>query len=328
VHPRASLRANDPRGNLAPSRSPLGAPHRLREHPAVPALERRLWGGPLGALSVGLPRHLAAGNLEAFLRSDDVLLDLVRVPEDGARRACLLVPRTCAAQVVDHLLGGDGQIAQTLSLREAECGVLAYALARTCAELALPFQVSGVNAREPRLSPRFSDGVIWPFLLETPLGPLDLRLVLSAAEVSGWTESVPVTLLLTERMEQDRSALQPGDVLLSDAWSLTVTAQGLEGGVLLALPGSAQLLKAQLTGGQLCVVGAVSEALGPDRLELALGTFQLGFSELVALIAGEPHSVPNLPADPVYLSCAGSAFAEGSLVVHRGALGVRLHSMR
>src|SRR5690606_6472077 len=115
-------------------------------------------------------------------------------------------------------------------------------VARASADLNLPYQVCEVQlAQHWQGGSAFQGGVVWPLVLETRLGAVDLRLSLSPQEAQATPEAHPFFVTLRDRVApQDLDALAPGDLLLSDAWPLTLSAQGLVGPVEVAVAGSAE----------------------------------------------------------------------------------------
>lgn len=297
----------------------------LVHHPAAAALARTLWGGSPTAFALGIPQRNDGPGFGPLARPDDAVVELVRVPQSGSRRVALALPQREAARMVDFVLGGDGQLAHVLSLLEAEQGVLAYIVARACADLGLPYQVCDVQlAGAWQGGATFRDGVVWALALETPLGLIDLRLSLSPQEAEATPGQHPCAISLRDRIAaQDLEALAPSDVLWSDAWPLTLTAQGLVGPVEVAVAGSAERLQAQLDGQSLRVTGP-APPLGPDEVELKIAEDRLSFAELAALAHGDAHALRAVPSATVVLMQGARELALGTLVMHRGALGLRV----
>jgi hypothetical protein len=302
----------------------------LLAHEAARGLAKRLWGALPRGCQVGLPRRLGPTGLGPWLRRDDLLVELVRVPQDGIQRAVLLLSRSDAARMVDHLLGGDGQIGRVLELSEAETGVLAYALGRALLELELPYQLADVRSARDEAAPSVGpDTLVWPHLLETELGAIDVRLLLAGATANTLAARYELQLVLRDRLPASELAvLEPGDLLVSDRWALIPTARGLEGALEVRVAGSAERLGAQLSQGALHVVGLSPEPLEPEGVELIIARPSASLAELADIVAGQPW-VAVAPSDPVELRRGAERIATGSLVVHRGALGLRVaQSMR
>jgi hypothetical protein len=294
-------------------------------HPAAAGFARTVWGGALTGLSLGIPQRNDGPGFGALARPDDAVVELVRLPQSGSRRIALAVPRREAARVVDLVLGGDGQLAHALSLRDAEQGVLAYIVARACAELGLPYQVCEVQLADGwRGGAAFRGGVVWGVALETPLGCIDLRLSLSPEEAEATAGPYPCFISVRDRVApHDLEALSPSDLLWSDAWPLTLTTRGLVGPVEVSVAGSAARMKAVLDGRELHVTGA-APPLGPDEVELTIAEDCLSFAQLGALARGAARTLPEVPSATAALMRAGRELARGTLVMHRGALGLRV----
>jgi hypothetical protein len=299
--------------------------------PAAAALAQRLWGGPVQQLEMGMPRY-DEGGAARFVRPDDVAVELVRVPQDGARRAFVLLPRREAARMVDFTLGGDGRLEHVLGLRESELGVLGYLAARVCAELGLAFEVCDVGPAHIARFPSEPTWVVWPLVLHTPLGALDLRIVLSEAEARALPHRFELGVLLHDRVDADVArTLAPGDLLVSDSWALTVTTRGLQGPVTVQVSGCAHDLTAHLSDGMLHVTGAPVSPREAPCVEVRLARLGLPLHALAAALGGCPWPLSEVPSESVLLSLDGEPWAEGALVVYRGAVGVRVartHSMR
>ncbi len=302
-------------------------PHESLQRPEARALGGKLWGGGDVHLSLGMPRALEAGALPKWLRPDDVMVELSRLPSDGASRAALLFPQTDAARWVDRALGGDGQIGRAAPLRPVEHGVLAYHLAQGLSELFPSLSVCDVDRAEASyLGSRLGSGVIWPMLLTTPLGRVDLRLLLSEALAASVPEEARLSLVLRDRLAREAwTALSAGDVLWSEALPLTLTTQGLVGELELCIEGCADGLAVRVDGD---VVTASQHTLServPDSLELVLGQGSLRLLELAQAASGRPVSLGTpLPNERVSLHYPDAAPRLGELVAHRGGFGVRL----
>ncbi|MFT3927333.1 MAG: hypothetical protein QM778_32665 [Myxococcales bacterium] len=160
-------------------------PEWLLGQPAVQELGKRLWGSGNLTVAPGLPTQIEPGELSRWVRGDDMACQFVGVPQDGQQTACLLVPSSDAARWVDRVLGGEGRVGHVRELTEPESGVLAYALGRALHELWPRFQLSDLGRARPEpLSGYLGSCVVWPLALQTSLGTVDLRLLLSAPLVA------------------------------------------------------------------------------------------------------------------------------------------------
>jgi hypothetical protein len=329
---------------------PLGeALRRVLDHPAARALAAQLWGvdareqnADSPAVSVGIPRRIARSRLARWLRADDAACAWVRVPQDGATRFALLVPRGDAARWVDRLLGGSGEIGRAADMREAEYGVLAYALARAAAELGADFTLSELGAARPEPLACWCDGgVIWPLSLLTPLGHVDVRVLLGPGALARAEQGCELSLALREELRTDAlDLLEPGDVLLSDQLSLTLTRDGLVGPATLRVRGSDEPPQVLLEGDRLRLNGSATRAPTPSArveargslrehndVELVFGVTCVSLSALAELAGGGPLTLPRPTGDPTLLYHRGRPKAEGELVTLRGEIGVRVRRL-
>lgn len=315
-------------GAQSPSLGEL--PHNLLLHKGGQELGLSLWGAGEPSLVVGIPRLVQAQNLGKWLRADDVALELTRVPGDGASRACVLVPQSDAARWVDRALGGDGRIGRAAQLRQAEHGVLAYLFSRCMAVQASSLQVCDVDqANRARVESHLGTCVVWPVGIVTPLGLVDVRVLLSEHFAASIQEDALLSLILREDLDrEDWTALSPGDVLLSDGIPLTLTVGGLIGDLELAVAGCAERLSVRLE----CDVLRLRERAPPRAdsaqscsLEIILARGTLGLLELARAASGQPVTFATpIPSERVALHYPGCAPKLGELVVHRGAFGVRI----
>jgi len=300
---------------------------RLLGRPAARALGKRLWGPGEVALEPGLPRRIEACELARWVRADDTACDLVGVPEDGQRRACLLVPSGDAARWVDRVLGGDGHIGHAQALGEPEAGVLAYALGRALHDLFPGVQLCDVDqARAQALQARLGACVVWPFVLRTPLGSVDLRVLWSDELLAQCGLRAPLWVELSDEIAAAELAqLDVGDHLVSDAWALTVTTTGLVGNVEVRVLGCHERWSARLSGDSLLLGASLSTtAHDATRVRFVIAAQEISLEALARLSAGQPLTLHEAPSPRVRVVTEQGALAEGVLIVQRGELGVRI----
>lgn len=303
-------------------------PAQLLGQAAAVELGKRLWGPGEVSLSVGLPRLFEADAPCQWVRAGDIECDLVRVPQDGRSRACLLIPCGDGARWVDRVLGGEGLVGHARTLSEPEAGVLAYALGRALQELVPGYQLAAVERAQPnRIAANLGRGVVWPFALHTPMGTVDLRVLLSAGAATQLAVRGQLSVVLRDRLASPSSLsdLQLGDVLLSDRFPLTLTTDGLVGNVEVRVSGSLEVLPARLEGDALSVATRRHDSpVGDDLLELVIAQQDMSIEELAHLTRGDVIRLSDVPLDPVRVFERGTLRATGSLVVHRGEFGVRV----
>jgi hypothetical protein len=276
--------------------------------------------------ALGLPRWADATQLRAHIRASDAWVELARSPRVEAFDAAVVLSGEHATELVDRLLGGSGQASvagQYGAPSAAECGVLAYGAARLCA-LAGGWSVRDVRTAG-ELGALSAPCLLWPVALRTLRGDLDLMLVLSGSLAESIDRAHVLELVVRDVCaEQTLRELAPGDVLLSDRWTLTHTSDGLSGDVIGVVEGSDTELLLRLGARQLKSRGLAKPAAG-DALELVLGRVGCRLLSLAELARG--GSLPLEVSDqPVIVRRAGVPLAHGELIVHRGAIGVRVVS--
>jgi hypothetical protein len=310
-------------------------PERILGRPAALEIGKRIWGPGRATCSLGTPMRFEAAELGRWVGPHDVVCELRRLPQDGRTQIALLFPSSDGARWVDRILGGEGQITHAHALSEAELGVLAYALARGLTELLPGFQLASIEACQPeQLGAHYPSGVVWPLALHTPLGDVDLRLVLSDHAVAQTPLEADVQVLLRDSCESECSLAdcEPGDVLLSDALAVAVTSTGLMGPVEVRFRGLQGSLPANLAGHTLHLRrGRTPDTSAPPRsrnvdaqLEFVIAKRRVSLLEIAEFARGAPLHLQDIPLASVSVLQDGKQRAEGSLVVHRGALGVRM----
>lgn len=280
-------------------------------------------GAALTDVVVDWPRRVVRDDLARWLRGGDALIELTRTPAREPLELGVVLHAESATRLVERILGGSASSAVPSAIgapSEAECGVLAYAAARLCAAHPSAFVVRDVRAAPPpHTLPEAL--VLWPLSLRSAFASLEGLLLLSPALAASTPTCHAIELLLRDSLEDD-APLTPGDVLTSDRWTLTDTTEGLAGPVNVRVAGTATELSAQLARGALTATGPAPTPR-PDEVTLVLATRALSFSDLASLASGSSCGVA-VGAQPARLCRGSSLLAEGELVVHRGALGLRV----
>lgn len=301
---------------------------------AQPALRdgfRAVFDAELTTHRVGWPRRLARASREGWIRPSDVLIELAPRPACEPFALGLLLHAASATRLIERMLGGPGDAAPASASgvpSDAECGVLAYGAARLCAAGDAAWLVRDVRTDARSLLDALDDAlVLWPLTVHSTLGPIDGALLLSSAQSATFTQRHLLEVLVRDTIDPAVLAtLAVGDVLVSDTWTLTDTIDGLTGSVVLAVEGTDTELRAAVRGSQLCADGPATAPRG-DRLELVLMQHSCTFTELAALASGVPCTIPSLGSAPGCLRHDGHPLADGELVMHRGAVGIRITAL-
>jgi hypothetical protein len=181
--------------------------------------------------------------------------------------------------------------------------------------------------RDVRQSARVvgDDLVLWPVVVDTTVGKLELTLCLSPSRADTLPEVELQTLLHETFGPEDAPALAVGEVWVSDRLPLTRTSLGLTGPVTLRVPGSAQLVAARLTEHYVQLTPASPRpAPEPHELALVIASRTIEFLALAALGSGARCFVGDVGRELVAIRHKEQTVARGELVVWRGALGVRV----
>jgi hypothetical protein len=297
-------------------------PRRVAEWLAADALRacsRALLGTVYESARSGLPRLVGATSAPP-LRGPAVLVETSRVPDDAARTLAVVLPASAALGLVDRLLGGSGTGSLPVAPSAAECGVLAYGAARVLAAAAPALCLCDVRSVAPQeLASRARDHVLWPLALT---GEEELELSLLLSRVAARELDVSFGLRLSLCDELDPAALRelsPGDVLVSDRWSLSSTTEGWAGQAELLVEELGLSLPVRLERGALRVSGAAKPRASTA---LVLAERRADLDTLAALVSGERLAlVPDSTA--ARLEHATGAI-DGELVLHQGAPGLRV----
>lgn len=300
---------------------------------AEPALRdafRATFEGTLSACIVGFPRMLSKAALAGWVKPSDTVVELARMPAREPFELGLLLHAESAVRLVDRVLGGPGDSAITSAAgapSDAECGVLAYAAARLCAARDPCWVVRDVRC-DVLASLSESDALVhWPLTLQSSFGPLSGALLFSRSIATRLAHPHVLELLVRDRLDPlARDDLAVDDVLVGDGWALTDAVDGLTGTVTLAIPDGAVWLAGELARSAVRASGTCT--IGPDALaELVLARLSVRFEDLARLGGGEPLTLPPLGNSPALLRAGGRAIAEGALIMHRGALGLRVTAL-
>ncbi len=340
---------------LRPARAPfvpLGASVlTLLRAPALLDTFRALFDQELLRPTLGWPRLVSAAHQDGWLRASDVLVELAHSPAREPLELGIVLHAESATRLVDCVLGGPGSSALASAAgqpSEAECGVLAYAAARLCAAQERSFIVRDVRCWGSQSLGTDDPFLLWPLSLRTSLGPASARgSARNAADAhsSAREQGIEAALLLSPGLAaacEDRHelevlardfaapdaliALALDDILVSDAWTLTATTEGLAGEVTLAVVGSEGGWSARLADGRVYARTA-SGPVRPDQAELVLARHPANLLQLAQLASGAPRSIPELGRGKVSLRSAGRTLAQGELVSWRGALGIRITAL-
>ena len=253
--------------------------------------------------------------------SPGVIVSLGFGPAPDAAAAWLWLDAAFASNLVDRALGGRGQlgIATATGLpSEAECGVLAYLAARSARAFESVWIRDVVASRD---SPP-SASIVWPLSVRWNGGSGVARLGLGAsfnhALLSariGWFDGLSEAAL---------TALEVGDVLISDGVALSATTRGLAGSCLLHVRGLSDTLRVVLESNQLH--GRRAERVKPrtDELFVELQALALSVADLARLTAGGEITLPPAQAAQVQLTRNEQPLAQGELVQVAGSIGVRI----
>jgi len=111
---------------------------------------------------------------------------------------------------------------------------------------------------------------------------------------------------------------------LSDRQALTCTSAGLVGPVEVKVEGVAETYAASLSGHTVSLKTVPRPEARAGRVELRIARQQLSLAELGRFAQGGALQLNEVPLERVQVFQDGLLRAEGDLVVHRGALGVRI----
>jgi len=308
----------------------LAAPfeHLLRG-PEMCGVVRTLLDGELRGCVPGWPRLRDDRLAGRWLRGSDVLIELAHQPPRSDFELAIALHADSATRVVERLLGAQESAAVASSSgspSEAECGVLAYVAARLCAASASSLCVRSVRRCDPREALDPEPLLLWPVAVASSFGPLQATLLLSLGALEQWPLSACVSLFLRDRCEPaELRELSRGDLLLSDAWTLTPTTEGLTGDVLVGTAGADGVLTARLARGALEARAVVDGS--EEQLELVLTRRTLPLLALARFAAGEPLALAPAEGESASLRWRGTELARGELVVRRGAVGLRIDEL-
>jgi hypothetical protein len=279
------------------------------------ALARSLLGAAYERASAGLPRLSPSADT---LRVPHVILEMSRPPD--AASVAVLMTASHALGLVDRVLGGHGHVSlPPLVPSAAECGVLAYPVARALALLAPDLRLADVRvASRDELAARTRGHVTWPLWLTGEAGELGLGLVLSREAARALAPSFTIQLVLSDAAGSQ--PLEQGAVLVSDRWMLSATTEGWTGAVeVLVADVEHGLLSGRLERGTV-TCAPENRKLAPLQLTLVLAERRVDIEELAAIADGERPAFADLELGEARLLCGAEQLAAGRLATYQGGL--------
>lgn len=277
--------------------------------------------GQAVSLEVGHPLRAPAIGTQA--RTPVAIVSLGIRHSGAPREATLTLDAAFATNLVDRALGGRGQLGLATAgalPSEAECGVLAYLAAK------LSKSFDGLWIRDTYASPHppLSQGLSWPISVRWQEGSGVVWLDWPGADDTG----LMCQLGWFDRMsDADLKALEPGDVLLSDSWPLSLTTQGVAGPCALRAAGVHGTLHALLSGAELQVRRVERAPAIADSAFLVLSEAPMTCGQLAALAAGEVTRFPGAPVGPARLWHAQRERARGQWVRVDRQIGMRIDAL-
>jgi hypothetical protein len=245
---------------------------------------------------------------------------------DGSSCEVALPPEQ-ALDLVDRVLGGNGR--STLPGRaglpsDAECGVLAYLAARCVRACDADLRVQDVRC-EPRARTSDATALLWP-LRVTAEDDLKLDIKLIFADAASYPRApVAARLALIDQLDEAAlQALEVGDLLVSDDWSLYATSSGMSGLLELCIAGSDERALVSLEGDALRLVPRMPRARKGHTAELVLARLPLSIADLAQLMDGA--SLPCPPLAYAALETQGREVARGRLMRFRGQLALEVEA--
>jgi hypothetical protein len=273
----------------------------------------------------GLPRRLSEPVMHRWLGTPHVRFTLAHGAAFDGTACEVALPPEQALDLADRVLGGTGR--SPLPGRAglptaAECGVLAYLAARCVRACGADLRVQDVTCGARALigDPR---ALLWPLRI-TGAGDVRLDLKLIFADTAPWFhETVQARLMLSDQLDElALSALEAGDLLVSDGWSLYATASGFSGLLELCVAGSDERVTVSLEGDTLRVVPRAPPARKGLAAELLLAQLPLSFAELAGLMDGASLPCPAL--EHAALALGGRELTRGRLVRFQGQLALEV----
>jgi hypothetical protein len=252
-----------------------------------------------------------------------IAVHLALSPSPLSARLVLWLEAPLAIFFVERLLGSvaSGAAAhQSLNLRAAEQGVLAYAAAKVAQQFAA-VRVTDVSADFPALQP----GVLVPFSVEAgPLKAVALGLWFGGdgAQAPAHFASELQCWLNEDLDDAELSALASGDLLCFQHGGLREHGGRLWGPVLTSFQGCDDVECALIEGSSL-VRHAASPAKSEGRIRIELGRQSVGFDEL-AHFGSDQRIALRLATHELSLSKDGAIFATGEFVRYRQQLAIRI----
>lgn len=277
--------------------------------------------GPGVSLEVGYPALAPTHGIQA--RTPVAIVSLGIGHTGAPRQATLTLDAAFATNLVDRALGGRGQVGLAIESAlpsEAECGVLAYLVAK------LIKSFEGLWIRDTYASPHPppSQGLTWPIGVRWEGGSGVLWL--------DWPDAGDATLMCQlgwfDRMsDADLKALEPGDVLVSESWPLSLTTQGVAGPCVVCAAGVHGILHALIDGVELQARRIERTPAIADSAFLVLSEAPVTCRQLAALASGEVVRLPGAPVGPARLWHAQRERARGEWVRVDRQIGMRIDEL-
>jgi hypothetical protein len=310
--------------------------------PAVTDFLRRSLQIREPSCAFGLPRRASAQVLQRWLGGPHLRIKFGAGAKFDATCCEVALPGEQALELIDRVLGGSGGRGLVPSKAglpsAAEAGVLAYFAARCVRACGVDLRVQDVTiearatAREQNaqaLTSDMSEAVVWPVAVSAGEElKLDLKLIFPTR--ADWPRT-PLTLRLALVDALDETALvalEAGDLLLADSWTLHSTMAGLSGLLELGVPGSEERALLVLEGTSLRAANGAPPLRSQHAAELVLAELTSSFAELAGLLADE--IVPCPAFESARLEARGRVLARGRLRRLHGQLALEVvdHSMR
>lgn len=295
---------------------------------------RTLLASDIEGCVVGWPRRTTRGegpsppanpnDAETWLRAGDLLVELARTPASSAFELGISLHAESATRLCDRLLGahpGSSIAGRAGQLRDAECGLLAYAAARLAASHGGGWTVRDVRPAVGHAC--LAGAVAWPLAMTTSMGRLDAVLWISSELAEALPARHLLEVVLHEQSPRGQSVPRPGDVWISDSWLLTHTTTGLTGPVVLRTPSCDTSFHARLIASHVLALRTRSPQ-SDDDLEVVIAKRVLRLLELADLTSGAHLFIDEPGRHPVVVRRANVPIARGQLIRWGGALGVRV----
>lgn len=278
--------------------------------------------------AIGLPRRLSEPVARRWLGTPHVRFLLARGGGFDGTSCEVVLPPEQALNLVDRVLGGNGRAAlpgRAGLPSAAECGVLAYLAARCVRASEADLRVQDVRC-DPAAPTCDGTALLWP-LRVTGEDDVKLDIALIFPERANCPQApVSTRLILTDELAAtDLNALEVGDLLVSDNWSLYATASGISGLLELSVAGSDERVLVSLEGDRLKLAPGAVPARQAQLTALILARLQLSVTELAQLMDGASLRCPALAG--ASLEARGRAVAHGRLVRFEGQVALEVEAL-